>query len=135
MQEGGCVKNARWEDEPPPVPTTATQGGETRTQRRNRWAWVEPAVWTERMLQALEEGVKGGKWFSLMDKVYAPRNLAAAFAQVKRHAQMIYREPQRAEPYAITPSHRDSIVPGVHDGVNKGSAGVDHVSIAISLAI
>jgi hypothetical protein len=41
------------------------------------------------MLQALEEGVKGGKWFSLMDKVYAPRNLVAAFAQVKRHAQLI----------------------------------------------
>ncbi len=31
------------------------------------------------MLTALEEGVKGGKWFSLIDKVYAPRNLRAAF--------------------------------------------------------
>ncbi|MCG7844707.1 MAG: group II intron reverse transcriptase/maturase [Methanomassiliicoccales archaeon] len=35
------------------------------------------------MLTALEKGVKGGKWFSLMDKVYAPRNLAAAFEKVK----------------------------------------------------
>ncbi len=48
-----------------------------------RWAWTEPAVWTERMLTALEVGVKGGNWFSLIDKVYKPRNLRAAFAKVK----------------------------------------------------
>lgn len=35
------------------------------------------------MLTALEEGVKGGKWFSLMDKVFAHRNLAVAFQQVR----------------------------------------------------
>ena len=31
--------------------------GEVRT----RWAWTEPAVWTNRMLTALEHGVQGGK--------------------------------------------------------------------------
>jgi RNA-directed DNA polymerase len=35
------------------------------------------------MLTALETGVKGGKWYSLMDKVYALPNLRAAFARVK----------------------------------------------------
>jgi RNA-directed DNA polymerase len=35
------------------------------------------------MLTALEEGVKGGKWFSLMDKVDRERTLWAAFQQVK----------------------------------------------------
>jgi RNA-directed DNA polymerase len=35
------------------------------------------------MLTALEAGVRGGKWFSLMDKVYALTNLRAAFAEVK----------------------------------------------------
>jgi RNA-directed DNA polymerase len=49
----------------------------------SRWGWVEAAVWTERMLTALETGVKGGKWFSLMDKVYALPTLRAAFARVK----------------------------------------------------
>lgn len=48
-----------------------------------RWAWVEPTVWTIRMLAALENGVKGGRWFSLMDKVYAPANLAAAWKRVR----------------------------------------------------
>lgn len=35
------------------------------------------------MLEALEAGVKGGKWFSLVDKVIAPRTLAAAWAKVQ----------------------------------------------------
>ncbi len=34
------------------------------------------------MLTALEEGVKGGVWFSLNDKVYAERNLRAAAGKV-----------------------------------------------------
>ena len=37
-----------------------------------RWAWVEPAVWTDRMLEALESGINGveeSKWFCLIDKV------------------------------------------------------------------
>jgi RNA-directed DNA polymerase len=49
------------------------------------------------MLTALEAGVKGGQWFSLIDKVYDPRNLDSAYQKVKR---------------------------------NRGSAGVDHVTIA-----
>src|SRR5574337_826697 len=44
-----------------------------------RWPWVERSVWSERMLQALENGVKGGKWFSLTDKVWKEENLGAAW--------------------------------------------------------
>jgi len=77
---------------PARVPEGATQAGETPA----RWAWVEPTVWTPRMVTALERGVKGGKWFSLIDKVHAPANLRAAFARVK---------------------------------ANRGSAGVDHVTV------
>jgi RNA-directed DNA polymerase len=47
-----------------------------------RWGWVELSVWTERMLTALQKGVKGGKWFSLIDKVHPERTLSAAFSQV-----------------------------------------------------
>ncbi len=67
------------EAKPAAVPEAAKQAGEVRA----RWAWTEPAVWTERMLTALEQGVKGGQWFSLMDKVYALPNLRRAFARVK----------------------------------------------------
>ena len=47
-----------------------------------RWGWVEPTVWTERMLTALIEGVKGGVWYSLIDKVHPERNLRAAYFRV-----------------------------------------------------
>lgn len=78
-QEGGSVKDLYRETQPAQVPAVAMQAGDIRA----RWAWVEPAVWTERMLTALETGVKGGVWFSLIDKVFAPGALEAAFARVK----------------------------------------------------
>ena len=31
-----------------------------------RWKRVERSVWTDRMLMALEIGVKGSQWYSLM---------------------------------------------------------------------
>jgi RNA-directed DNA polymerase len=38
------------------------------------------------MLTALEEGVKGGKWFRLIDKVYAMPNMRKGFARVKANS-------------------------------------------------
>ena len=60
----------------------AKRGAETNGRSRD-WSWVEASVWTERMVSALENGVKGGRWYSLMDKVYAPATLAAAWAKVR----------------------------------------------------
>jgi len=53
------------EGRPAEVERTPRQAGEAATQEQ--WAHVERAVWTERMLAALVTGVKGGRWFSLMD--------------------------------------------------------------------
>jgi RNA-directed DNA polymerase len=66
------------EAQPAPVSETAKPAGEIRA----RWAWVEPEVWTERMLTALEAGVRGGKWHSLIDKVYAVGNLLRGYQRV-----------------------------------------------------
>jgi RNA-directed DNA polymerase len=60
----------------------AKRGAEAGGRSRD-WSWVEAAVWTERMVSALDNGVKGGRWYSLMDKVYAPATLAAAWARVR----------------------------------------------------
>ena len=65
---------------PSPVPVRAKPEGETHDPRT--WDWVEASVWTERMLAALGNGVQGGTWYSLMDKVAAPRTLAAAWKRV-----------------------------------------------------
>lgn len=56
----------------------------TDTDTRQR-AWVEASVWNERMLAALENGVQGSKWYSLMDKVYRPAVLQAAWQRVRRN--------------------------------------------------
>ncbi len=73
------------EKAPATVSEATQQAGEAQypTGVRARWDWAEPVVWTERMLTALEEGAKGGKWFRLIDKVYALPNLRQAFARVK----------------------------------------------------
>ena len=42
------------------VPETAKQEEETRGP--STWKWVEASVWTDSMLAALDNGVKGGKW-------------------------------------------------------------------------
>jgi len=73
------VTDRQTEARPTTVPAQAKLAGDIRS----RWPWVEPNVWTERMLTALENGVKGGKWYSLMDKVSSPTNLKSAFARVK----------------------------------------------------
>ena len=65
----------------PGVPARATQGAEARD-----WSWVEASMWTDRMVSALENGVKGGRWYSLMDKVHAPATLAAAWEKVQANA-------------------------------------------------
>ena len=50
---------------------------------RSRWIWAEATIWTDKMLTALENGVKGNKWFSLIDKVYRPHTLLQAWEKVK----------------------------------------------------
>lgn len=67
------------------VPAKATQAEDVE-RRRERWSWAEPVVWTDRMLAALDDGVKGGQWYSLLDKVYAERTLEAAWERVKRNS-------------------------------------------------
>lgn len=74
--------NASGENTPPSVPQRDKQGGEASRQV----AGAEPGVWTERMLTALARGVKGNRWFSLIDKVYADRTLELAWEKVESNA-------------------------------------------------
>lgn len=70
----------------PTVPQAATQGPDTKAPQGTnaaQWAWVEASIWNERMLAALGNGVKGGKWFSLIDKVYRATTLQAAWRRVR----------------------------------------------------
>jgi RNA-directed DNA polymerase len=73
-EEGGANES------PTRVPARANPDGQTPGPE---WAWVDPTIWTPRMVQALRSGVKGGVWYTLWDKINTPRALASAFAKVK----------------------------------------------------
>ena len=64
------------------VPRRGVAKQEKETRGPSSWKWVEASVWTERMLAALGNGVKGGKWYSLIDKVYNRRTLKGAWKKV-----------------------------------------------------
>jgi RNA-directed DNA polymerase len=85
------------------VSVRTTQGTEAR---RPDWRWAEASIWTERMVSALVNGVKGGKWYSLMDKVIRPATLEAAWRTVAHNkgaagvdGQSIERFTAQAERY------------------------------------
>ena len=86
------------------VPATAKQACDTRDPRQ--WGWVEPTVWSERMLAALVNGVTGGKWYSLWDKVSDRQTLEASWRAVARNqgaagvdGQSVQRFAAQAERY------------------------------------
>jgi RNA-directed DNA polymerase len=98
-QEGGSVKSGERQSasEAPAVPARAKQGAETR---QRDWSWVETAIWTERMLAALDNGVKGSKWFSLIDKVARTDTLHLAWEQVARNKGAAGVDGQSVEQFA-----------------------------------
>jgi len=59
----------------------ATQGSSEPAS----WTWVDRSIWTDRMLAALGNGVQGNRWFSMIDKVYRPSTLEAAWQDVRRN--------------------------------------------------
>lgn len=73
------VMTRRAEDTPAAVPTAQQAGIAERLMAHSK-----PCVWTLRMLTALIQGVEGNQWFRLFDKVFAERNLVAAFQQVSQ---------------------------------------------------
>lgn len=73
------MKSKSQEALPDRVPFTATPPGETPQITQ----WAQRAVWTDRMLSTLlEDKVRGGKWHTLIDKVYSELNLYVSARKV-----------------------------------------------------
>lgn len=90
MQRVGSVPSGTKQDSSPPV----------------QWPWVDRSIWTERMLAALGNGVRGKKWFSLIDKIHRRHTLRRAWLDVEANAgaagvdgQSIQRFTRRPETY------------------------------------
>ena len=77
------ASSKRLGEEPPSgVPARDKQEGENPWLRHG----AQRGVWSEKMLAALEKGVKGNKWFSLIDKVIRTDVLELAWAKVQSNA-------------------------------------------------
>ena len=75
-----------------------------------RWAWTEAEVWTERMLATLERGITGGKWYSLMDKVWKMANLQRAVDKVARGKSAQKADGRKCRRYAEQSAQRLPVV-------------------------
>jgi RNA-directed DNA polymerase len=75
---------------------TDSTGGETCRP----W-WMEASIWTDRMVSALANGVTGGKWFSLIDKVIRPVTLEHAWQRVARNQGAAGVDGQSVERFAL----------------------------------
>lgn len=79
MRRSDSMKPGSKERLPERVPFAAIPAGETPAID----GWAQRAVWTDRMLKTLlNNTVKGGRWHSLIDKVYSELNLYTAARQV-----------------------------------------------------
>jgi RNA-directed DNA polymerase len=87
------------QDKAPAVPARAKQDAETEGVAIKR-AKVEASVWTDRMVSALVNGVKGGRWFSLIDKVWAPATLELAWTKVLANHGAAGADDQSLEKFA-----------------------------------
>ncbi len=107
------MKNTYKQKNLPGVPE-AKQGREVAP----KWAWTEASVWTERMLATLERGIKGGKWYSLMDKVWKMENLQSAVARVARHKSQQKPDGRRCRRYA---EQKDQRLPALQKQLQTGA--------------
>ena len=109
------------EQESPGSAVTAKQGRDATGGQPRDLGWAEATIWTafrqrelarrnadwtDRMVSALGNGVKGGKWFSLIDKVVRPTTLDLAWQRVARNkgaagvdGQSVERFSHKAERY------------------------------------
>ncbi len=86
--------------------------------REDRWNWVERAVWNERMLIALDNGVIGDKWFSMIDKVYKPATLTKAWKNSASNKGAAGVDKVTIERFA---SNEDKYLNELKDELSKGT--------------
>src|ERR1700758_104099 len=96
----------------------ATQGRETASGNPPGLWWVEASIWTDRMVSALGNGVKGGKWFSLVDKVIRPTTLATAWRKVAGNKGAAGVDGQSVERFA---AGAELYLSELHENLKSGS--------------
>jgi len=106
------------EQDNPDSAAKATQGGDVAGGQPRTWWWAEASIWTERMVSALGNGVKGGKWFSLVDKAIRPTTLEIAWRKVERNKGAAGVDGQSVERFAAV---ADRYLSELHEDLKNGS--------------
>ena len=106
------------EQDNPDSAAKATQGGDVAGGQPRTWWWAEASIWTERMVSALGNGVKGGKWFSLVDKAIRPTTLEIAWRKVERNKGAAGVDGQSVERFAAV---ADRYLSELHEELKNGS--------------
>jgi len=91
------------EQENPVSAAMAKQGRDATGGVSHGLWWAEASIWTDRMASALGNGVKGGKWFSLIDKVVRPATLEIAWQCVARNKGAAGVDGQSIERFSYQP--------------------------------
>ena len=75
------------------------------------------------VFESLRNGVKGGKWFSLIDKVYRPSTLQAAWAQVRANKGAAGIDRQSVERFAANePVYLNELAKDLEQGKYQAQA-------------
>jgi len=106
------------EQDNPDSAAKATQGGNAAGGQPRTWWWAEASIWTDRMMSALGNGVKGGKWFSLVDKAIRPTTLEAAWRKVERNKGAAGVDGQSIERFA---AGAERYLAELHENLKNGS--------------
>jgi RNA-directed DNA polymerase len=107
--------NQNDETKPTLVAATPTQAGEAR----DPWWWVERSIWTERRLTRLTNREPANRvWFTLVDKTYAPANLASAFAKDWRNGGSAGADAQTVAHFA---RHTGAELARLHEQLRDGA--------------
>jgi RNA-directed DNA polymerase len=94
------------------------QGGDAAGGQPRTWWWAEASIWTDRMVSALGNGVKGGKWFSMVDKAIRPATLEAAWRKVERNKGAAGVDGQGIERFA---AGAERYLAELHENLKNGS--------------
>ena len=106
------------EQDNPDSAVKAKQGGDAAGGQPRTWWWAEASIWTDRMMSALGNGVKGGKWFSLVDKAIRPTTLEAAWRKVERNKGAAGVDGQSIERFA---AGAERYLAELHENLKNGS--------------
>ena len=106
------------EQDNPDSAAKAKQGGDAAGGQPRTWWWAEASIWTDRMVSALGNGVKGGKWFSLVDKAIRPTTLEAAWRKVERNKGAAGVDGQGIERFA---AGAERYLAELHENLKNGS--------------